>query len=329
MTSGGSGAPTTQRLVSVVIPVYRGAGLLTDLASELSEAFDELDYRFEIIFVEDGSLDESLEELCRLQGTDDRIRVVELAGNFGQHAALSAGFEHARGDFIVSMDADLQFDPRDVPLLLEPLEQGADFVSGIRRGRRDPYMRRLFSRAVNWMAQFPAGVRLDDIGCPYNALTRQVANDVSAFGEMRRFLKPTVARVARKVRQVAVQHRPRPNARRRSSYTPTRLVRVFMDFASASLADVFSWMFVVGLAATGVLAIATAVVALVAVAGRATVIPVVLLLAVTVLALATAVLGLAGDFVQRTYRQTSGRPLYRVRRVHEPMAPVTDDGESG
>ena len=107
MTSGGSGAPTTLRLVSVVIPVYRGAGLLTDLASELSEAFDELDYRFEIIFVEDGSPDESLEELCRLQGTDDRIRVVELAGNFGQHAALSAGFEHARGDFIVSMDADL------------------------------------------------------------------------------------------------------------------------------------------------------------------------------------------------------------------------------
>ena len=249
---------------------------------------------------------------------------MELAGNFGQHAVLSAGFEHAKGEFIVSMDADLQFDPREVARLVEPLENGADFVSGIRKGRRDPLMRRLFSRAVNRMAQSPAGLRLDDVGCPYNALTREVAADVAAFGEMRRFLKPTVARVARDVRQVEVQHRPRPDARRRSSYTPTRLVRLFMDFASTNLVDVFSWIFVIGLASAGLAGVVTAALAVAAVVGRATAVPAVLMLSVTVLALAAAVCGLAGDFVQRTYRQTSGRPLYRVRRIHEPPASAAE-----
>lgn len=318
MIADGTVLPAAERLVSVVIPVYRGAGLLTDLVRELLDAFAELDYEFEIVFVEDGSPDESLAELRRLQDTDNRIRVVELAGNFGQHAALSAGFEHARGDYIVSMDADLQFDPRELGRLLEPLDQGADFVSGIRKGRRDPLMRRAFSRVVNRMAQSPAGTRLDDVGCPYNALTRQVADDVAAFGEMRRFLKPTVARVARKICQVEVQHRPRPGARRRSSYSPTSLIRLFMDFVSANLVDVFSWMFVFGLVSAGLSGAITVALALAAAFGRATLVPVVLLLAVTVLATAVAVLGLAGDYVQRTNRQTSGQPLYRVRRVHEP-----------
>ena len=328
MISEGTTVPTTERLVSVVIPVYRGAGLLTDLANELLDAFGELDYGFEIVFVEDGSPDESLTELCRLQAADDRIRVVELAGNFGQHAALSAGFEHAKGDYIVSMDADLQFDPRELGRLLEPLDHGADFVSGIRMGRHDPLVRRLFSKVVNWMAQSPAGIRLDDVGCPYNALTRQVADDVAAFGEMRRFLKPTVARVARRICQVEVQHRPRPAARRRSSYTPTSLIRLFMDFASANLVDVFSWIFVIALMAVGLFGAATVTLALAAAMGRITAVPAVLLLAVTVLAMAAAVLGLAGDYVQRTYRQTSGQPLYRVRRVHEPELSVTDGERS-
>ncbi len=328
MTAGAPRSEGERRSVPIVIPVYRGAGLLADLANELRAAIEDLQYEFEIVFVEDGSPDASIDELLRLVDVDDRIRVVELAGNFGQHAALSAGFEHSRGDYIVSMDADMQFDPREISALLAPLDQGADFVSGIRRGRRDPLVRRLFSRAVNWMAQTPAGVRLDDIGCPYNALTRQVANDVAAFGEMRRFLKPTVARVARKVSQVEVQHRPRPEGRRRSSYTPTRLLRLFMDFASANLVDVFSWIFVLGLAAAGLLGVGSALLAAAAVAGRATATPAVLLFAMTVLALATAILGLTGDFVQRTYRQTSGRPLYRVRRVHQGPDVADDAGQS-
>ena len=303
-----------------MIPVYRCADLLQELMAELAVALDELPYPVEIVFVEDGSPDESLEVLRALQSRNPQVRIVELAGNFGQHAAISAGFEHARGEYIISMDADLQFDPREMGRLLEPLEQGADFVSGIRTGRRDPLMRRMFSRLINWMAQSPASVALDDVGCPYNALTRQVARDVAAFGEMRRFLKPTVARVAHRVQQVEVRHRPRPGAGRRSTYTPTRLVRLFMDFASANLIDVFAWIFVAGLAAGGVSALTTLALAVAVLAGWLPPVALVLALSSTILAMGISLFGLAGDFVQRTYRHTSGRPFYRVRYVHEMEA---------
>jgi glycosyltransferase involved in cell wall biosynthesis len=311
---------TTPPLVSVVVPVFNGADLVADCQSALAPVLDRMPGGAEVIYVDDGSTDQTIEALRAAQAADPRVRIVELAANFGQHAAFTAGFEHARGRFLVTMDADLQCDPADIPRLIEPLTRGFDLVSGVRRDRRDPASRRLFSRVTTALVTRLARVPLRDIGCPLNAFTEDVARSLSAFGELRRFLKPLAVRVARRVTEVEVQHRPRPR-RRASAYSATGLVRLFMDFFVNAVGDVFAWVFLVG---AGFAAVAIGLALLLAVAGvivRDA--PLVMAAAIVLVgfALQAALLslfGLAGDYVQRIYRQSSGRPFFLVRRVHEP-----------
>jgi glycosyltransferase involved in cell wall biosynthesis len=258
------------------------------------------------------------------QDADARVRVVELASNFGQHAAFTAGFDHARGRYLVTMDVDLQCDPADIPRLIEPLTRGYDLVSGIRLNRKDPATRQVFSRLTTALVTRLAGVPLHDIGCPLNAFTDDVARSLSAFGELRRFLKPLAVRVARQVTEVEVQHRPRRAERRASSYSATGLVRLFMDFFVNALGDLFAWVFLASTAIAGLLLLMTIGTIAAAVAGTAPgIVPVASgLLALT--AALVALLALAGDYVQRIYRQSSGRPFYLVRRVHEAREPIVD-----
>lgn len=313
---------TSTPAVTVVIPVYNnGARMLDECYAALAPVLDSLDRPCEVVFVDDGSGDETLEALRRLHGRDARVRVVELAANFGQHAAFSAGFDVARGDYIVTMDADLQADPRDLPRLLAPLREGYDLVSGVRTPRQDPAVRRLTSMMVTRLVANMTGVRLRDVGCPFNAFTREVAKSLSAFGELRRFLKPLAVRVARRVIEVEVAHRPRPVDRPRSSYSATGLVRLFMDFLVNSLGDVFAWVFVVATALTGVMVVVVAV-ALGGWLAGVTALGVGLWgLMLGVGAGLVALFALACDYVQRIYRQSSGRPFYLIRRVLERSSP--------
>jgi glycosyltransferase involved in cell wall biosynthesis len=280
---------------------------------------DRLEGGAEVIYVDDGSTDDSIDVLRRLQATDPRVRIVELAANFGQHAAFTAGFEHARGRFLVTMDVDLQCDPADIPRIIEPLGRGFDLVSGVRLDRQDPGARRLFSRATTSIVSRLAGVKLRDIGCPLNAFTDDVARSLAPFGELRRFLKPIAVRVARRVTEVEVQHRPRPR-RRASSYSATGLVRLFMDFFVNAIGDVFAWVFVIAAALAGLL-LAGGLLLLVlgllpgttgALSGIG-----IWVFALGIQATLLALFGLAGDYIQRIYRQSSGRPFYLVRRVHD------------
>jgi glycosyltransferase involved in cell wall biosynthesis len=312
--------------VSIVVPVYNGGPLVDDLYRALAPVLDDTEGGAELVCVDDGSRDDTLGRLRAIVARDSRVRIVELAANFGQHAAFAAGFEYARGDRLVTMDADLQCDPRDIPRLLAPLAEGYDLVSGVRLGRQDPFMRRVFSRILTWLVGRMAGVPLRDIGCPYNAFTREVASSLAAFGELRRFLKPLAVRVARGVTEVEVAHRPRHQNRRRSSYSATALVRLFMDFFVNSLGDVFAWVFVGGVAAAVVstLLLFWALVSAGTPAGDS-----VFVIGSALLALGAALLallGLAGDYVQRIYRQSSGRPFYLVRRLHEASATVAPAG---
>jgi glycosyltransferase involved in cell wall biosynthesis len=302
--------------VSVVVPFYNAGREMVDaLHHSLGAAAAQLAGGVELIYVDDGSTDETLETLRAVQQRDERVVVVELAANFGQHAAFSAGFDRTHGRYIVTMDADLQCDPEEIPLLLAPLEQGYDFVSGVRRGRRDPHARRLWSRIVTRLVTVIAGVRLQDVGCPFNACTADVVHAVSTFGELRRFLKPLAVRVAKRVAEVEVSHQPRHRHLPASSYSATGLVRLFMDFLVNSIGDVFAWVFLIAAGASSLLGLLSIVAAI-----QAGLIGFVAVFMSSVLAGLVALLGLAGDYVQRIYRQSSGRPFYLVRRVYASPA---------
>jgi undecaprenyl-phosphate 4-deoxy-4-formamido-L-arabinose transferase len=307
-------------LVSVIVPVFNGADLIPACQAGLDPVLDAIEGGAEVIYVDDGSRDDTLGALQSIQAADTRVRIVELAGNFGQHAAFTAGFAHARGRYLVTMDADLQCDPADIPRLIEPLTRGFDLVSGVRLNRQDPGTRQLFSRMTTALVTRLARVPLRDIGCPLNAFTDDVARSLAPFGELRRFLKPLAARVARRVTEVEVQHRPRPR-RRGSAYSATGLVRLFMDFFVNAIGDVFAWVFLVAASISALLVAlaALSVVAGVLPANRNLYLP--LAIALLMLALQAgliALFGLAGDYMQRIYRQSSGRPFFLVRRVHEP-----------
>jgi glycosyltransferase involved in cell wall biosynthesis len=253
--------------VSVVVPVFNSAELIPDCQAALSAVLDTMAGSAEIIYVDDGSTDATLDALHEAQRHDARVRIVELAANFGQHAAFTAGFDQARGRYLVTLDADLQCDPADIPRLIEPLTRGYDLVSGIRRNRQDPTGRRMFSRMTTALVTRMAGVPLTDIGCPLNAFTDDVARSLAAFGELRRFLKPLAVRVARRVTEVEVAHRARPVRRRASSYSATGLIRLFMDFFVNAVGDVFAWVFLIALGLTALLGVATVATAAAAIAG--------------------------------------------------------------
>jgi glycosyltransferase involved in cell wall biosynthesis len=312
----------SQPALSLVIPVFNnGRSVLASLVAELDEELDRLDLPSEIVFVDDGSGEETRQALADLVAAHARVRVVELVTNFGQHAAFTAGFERARGRYLVTMDADGQADPRDIPKLIAPLREGYDLVSGVRRSRQDPRSRRVISRFVSWLVGRLAGARLRDIGCPFNAFTADVAQRIAGFGELRRFLKPLAVRVARRVTEVDVTHRPRPVLRPESSYSANRLVRLFMDFFVNSLGDVFAWVFLGGVGLAAVLAVATVAIGIAAIGWGVDRLWVLIAAALTVQASLVALLGLAGDYVQRIYRQSSGRPFYAIACVHEHAAP--------
>ena len=301
---------TDRPRISIIVPVFNGAELVGPCHAALAPVLDQLSEPVEVIYVDDGSMDDTVERLRRVQAADGRVRIIELAANFGQHAAFTAGFEHARGRYLVTMDADLQCDPADIPRLLAPLSEGFDLVSGVRLNRQDPAARQLFSRLTTALVTRLAGVKLRDIGCPLNAFTDDVARSVTPFGELRRFLKPVAVRVARRVTEVEVQHRPRPR-RRASSYSATGLLRLFMDFFVNAIGDVFAWVFVISAGLSALLVLAS-VLALFVFSPAA-----IALVFLAVQAALLALFGLAGDYIQRIYRQSSGRPFYLVRRVHE------------
>ena len=307
-------------LVSVVVPVFNAADLVPACQAALSPVLDTLAGGAEVVYVDDGSSDGTIEALKAVQDADPRVRIVELASNFGQHAAFTAGFEQARGRYLVTLDVDLQCDPTDIPRLIEPLTRGYDLVSGVRLNRQDPAGRQFFSRITTALVTGLAGVPLRDIGCPLNAFTDDVARSLSAFGELRRFLKPLAVRVARRVTEVEIQHRPRPGKRTGSSYSASRLVRLFMDFFVNALGDVFAWVFLLASALAGLLAIAAVVTTIASFGGSLGAAVPLVVAALTIAAVLVALLGLAGDYVQRIYRQSSGRPFYLVRRVHEAPA---------
>jgi glycosyltransferase involved in cell wall biosynthesis len=214
--------------LTVVIPIRDEAESLEALHRELSTTLDAWGRSYELIVVDDGSADDSFRILSRLQATDPHLRIIRFRRNFGQTAAFAAGFEHARGRFIVTSDGDLQNDPRDIPALVEDLERGADVVCGWRKDRKDAFLsRRLPSMMANSLISMVTGVRLHDYGCSLKAFNADIVKGMRLYGEMHRFLPAMASEQTSRITERAVNHRPRQYGR--SKYGIGRTVRVVLD----------------------------------------------------------------------------------------------------
>jgi len=215
------------RLVSIVVPLFDEEATLSALYDEVRTALDAQEIAWEIVFVDDGSTDGSYRELVRLHDAVDNVRVVRLRRNFGKAAALAAGVDVAAGDVIVTMDADLQDDPAEIPRLLERLDEGYDLVSGWKCDRQDPLSRRLVSRAYNVATRWATGVRLHDMNCGLKAYRAEVLANVRLYGERHRFVPVLAHHLGYRVGELPVNHRPRANGR--SRYGIERYVRSPFD----------------------------------------------------------------------------------------------------
>ncbi len=214
--------------LSIVIPIYNEEENLPILYEKLKKVLDELGKSYEIIFVNDGSTDRSWEIIRDLAEKDPHVVGVNFRRNFGQTAAMSAGFDIAKGEVIITMDGDLQNDPEDIPKLLDKMQEGYDIVSGWRKDRKDDFLSRtLPSRIANWLISKVTGVHLHDYGCSLKAYRAEVAKSLDYYGEMHRFLPALSKAVGAKVTELPVKHHPRIYGK--SKYGISRTFKVLLD----------------------------------------------------------------------------------------------------
>ena len=308
--------------VSVVIPVFNEQENLAILHSSLADALADLQQPWEVVLVDDGSTDASREVLEELAARDHRVRVVELRRNFGQTAALSAGIAHARGDVIVTMDADLQNDPADIPAMLSKLEEGFDLVHGWRRDRQDPFLnRRLPSQIANRLISYVTGFPVRDLGCTLKAIRSEFAHELNMYGEMHRFIPILVHWQGARCCEVVTRHHPRRFGK--SKYGIWRTVRVLLDlltvkfligYASSPM-KLFGGAGMLGLLFAGASFAGTTAMKIFGgtdMTGN----PLLLLSVVSgMVAVQFFMLGLLGEVAIRTYHESQNKPPYRIRRV--------------
>ena len=219
-------------MISVVVPVHDEDRSVELLYDELSSALQPLDRPWEAVFVDDGSTDGSFAALTRLHDRAPNVRVVRLRRNFGKSAALSAGFRHSTGDVVVTIDADLQDDPAEIPRLLAKLDEGFDLVSGWKVKRRDPLSRRIPSKVFNWVSGRVSGLRLHDLNCGLKAYRAEVVQGLRIYGELHRFVPVLAHYRGFRVAELPVNHRPREHGR--SRYGMERYVRGFLDLLTVT-----------------------------------------------------------------------------------------------
>jgi len=225
--------------VSVVIPVFNEEENLPELYERLVESLEALELTWEVIFTDDGSQDGSMVYLKDLAARDPRVKVIAFRRNFGQTAAMDAGFTAATGDVVVPMDADLQNDPKDIGRLLAVLDEGCDVAKGWRKDRKDSFINRtLPSRIANWLISWVTGVHLHDYGCTLTAYRRDVLKEIRLYGEMHRFIPAYAAWAGGKIKEVVVTHHPR--TRGQTKYGISRTFRVILDLLTVRFLVAYS-----------------------------------------------------------------------------------------
>lgn len=307
--------------LSIVVPLYNERDNLAALHAELSRTLGELGRSYEVLFVDDGSNDGSLEVLRKLAAEDSHLHVIRLARNSGQTAALACGFAHTSGDTVVALDADGENDPADIPRLLQPLQDGYDLVSGWRtqRWRGSALSRRFPSIAANSLISRITGVRLHDYGCTLKAYRGDLARGLRLYGEMHRFVPAIAAEHGARIAEVEVNFRPRTSGK--SKYGPGRILRTLLDLVTVKFLSGYSTRpiqvfgtigFVLGLLGslwTGVLVFEKIILGY-SLADRPALLLAVLLVVVGVQFVS---IGLLGEMLARTYHESQGKQIYVIK----------------
>lgn len=223
--------PTTlkrQKKISVVIPAYNEEDSLWPLAIELKKVFNEMkDYEFEVIIVDDGSTDDSFKILNEIKREDNRFKFISFQKNYGKSAALSIGFKYATGDYIVTMDADLQDDPQEIPNLVKKINEGFDLVSGWKKIRFDPFIKKYTSRIFNFVTALLTGIKIHDFNCGLKIYRKEVAQSIKVYGEMHRYLPVLAHWNGFRVGEIIVKHNPRRYGK--TKFGASRFLKGFLD----------------------------------------------------------------------------------------------------
>ncbi|MEE8583982.1 MAG: glycosyltransferase family 2 protein, partial [Acidobacteriota bacterium] len=304
--------------------VYNERENLKALYGSLKQALDPLGRSYEILFIDDGSLDGSTALLDELAHSDPTVRLLEFSRNFGQTAAIAAGFDHARGEVIIPLDADLQNDPADIPRILERLEEGYDVVSCWRKNRQDPFLTRVLpSRLANLLISWISGLRLHDYGCTLKAYRCDVVRHIRLYGEMHRFIPIFASWAGARVTEIPVQHHPRRHGT--SKYGLTRTVKVLLDLITIKFLGSYSTKPMYLFGGLGLLSFLGG--------GLASFLtlyqkffegvkahrnPILLIsFFLFIVGVQFILFGLVAEMIARTYHEAQGKPIYILRRPSE------------
>jgi len=309
--------------LSLFLPVYNEEENLPRLNERIFQAMERLGHSFEVIYVDDGSVDRSLELLKKFAARDSRVRVIAFRRNYGQTAAIAAGINGARGDVLIPMDADLQNDPADIERLLAKLDEGYDVVSGWRKDRRDALLTRtLPSKLANGLISKISGVELHDYGCSLKAYRREVLKDVQLYGEMHRFIPIYASWTGARVTEIPVAHFPRVAGK--SKYGLSRTIKVIFDLITIKFMASYMTKPLYAFGWAGVLAFAISLFsALFAFLMKyanwphhadfiETPLPV-LAMVMLVLGIQLFLMGLIAEMLVRTYHESQGKPIYTIK----------------
>ena len=308
--------------LSVVIPIYNEEENVNLLYDELKSVLKTIEHEHEIVFIDDGSSDASLSLLEKIQEQDKNVVVVSFRRNFGQTAAMSAGFDYATGDVIVTMDGDMQNDPHDIPIFLQKMEEGYELVSGWRHDRQDPFLnRRLPSMIANKIISVVTGVHLHDYGCTLKTFRKEITQGIRLYGEMHRFIPAIASGVGGKITEVKANHRPRRFGT--SKYGISRTLRVVLDLMTVKFLLSYATRPIHVFGTLGLLSGGSGfLIALIMTVQRMFFdIPManrpLLLLAILLILMGMQFIymGLLGELQVRTYHESQKKPIYVVRRV--------------
>jgi glycosyltransferase involved in cell wall biosynthesis len=310
---------------SVVVPLYNEAPAINELYSRLTKTMSETGLNYELVFIDDGSTDNTLELIKDIINKDSKVVGVELRRNFGQTPALAAGFDVAGGQVIVSMDGDLQHAPEEIPRFLEKIRDGYDVVSGWRKRRVDNLLtRKIPSRVANWLASIISGVDIHDFGTTFKAYKRQIVQELNLYSEMHRFIPAMLSRSGAKIIEIPIKNIVRPKGA--SSYGLSRTFRVVFDLITLRflLSYITKPLHFFGRAATWCIVASFLIGSyilfdklyykvpiLVAHAPLAGFAAILLMVGTTFIAT-----GLIGEMISRVYFESTGKKIYSIREIH-------------